>query len=150
MEFVQSIINTLSDPPFLLPVALLVFIISLRTPAFWSRKGGLIALSLALIFFGASMFDPNFRKIVTKPDNVPIVMLIFLVGFFVWLALHQAFENDRRIEQGLPPREKELTNDKVWVWPDLVYTEFISTVIFGAVMVIWSVFLKAPLEEPAR
>ncbi|PYU99322.1 MAG: hypothetical protein DMG10_25430 [Acidobacteria bacterium] len=150
MEFVQTAINTLADPKFLLPIALLMLIISLRTPAFWSTKGGLVALSLILAFFAVSMLNPNFRKIVTKPDNVPIVMLIFLVGFFVWLAMHQGFENDRRTEQGLPSKEKEVTNDKVWVWPDLVYTEFISTVIFGAVMVIWSVFLKAPLEEPAN
>src|SRR5919197_3426137 len=87
MEFVQTAINTLADPKFLLPIALLMLMISLRTPAFWSTRGGLVALSVILAFFALSMFYPNFRKIVTTPDNVPIVMLIFLVGFFVWLAM---------------------------------------------------------------
>ena len=150
MGFIKGIVNTLADPKLLLPLALVIYLISLRTPAFWSRKGGLIALALVLGFFAVSLFDPNFRIIVTKPDNVPIVALIFLVGFFVWLAMHQAFENDRRVEQRLSPVEKETTDQKVWVWPDLVYTELICMVIFGAVMVLWSVFLKAPLEEPAN
>lgn len=150
MEFVKHLVNLLADPKLLLPIALLVFLISLRGPAFWSKKGGLIALGSVLGFMGLSLVDPNFRIIVTKPDNVPIVALLFLVGFFTWLAMHQAFENDRRIEQGLLPNEKETTNDKVWVWPDLVYTELLSMVIFGAVMILWSVFLKAPLEEPAN
>lgn len=150
MEFVQHLVNLLADPKLLLPIALVVFLIAVRTPAFWSKKGGLIALGSVLGFMGLSLFDPNFRIIVTKPDNVPIVALLFLVGFFTWLAMHQAFENDRRIEQGLLPNEKETTNDRVWVWPDLVYTELLSMVIFGAVMILWSVFLKAPLEEPAN
>jgi hypothetical protein len=150
MEFVKDIINTLSDPRLLLPIAIVIFLISLRRPAFWSIKGGLIALAAVLVFMGVSAFDPNFRVIITKPDNVPIVALIFLVGFFTWLAMHQAFENDRRTAQGGIPVEKETTNDKVWVWPDLVYTELIAMVIFGAVMIIWSIFLKAPLEGPAN
>ncbi len=150
MGFLKGIVNTLADPKLLLPLALVIYLISLRSPSFWSRKGGLIALALVLGFFGVSLLDRNFRIIVTKPDNVPIVALIFLVGFFVWLAMHQAFENDRRVEKQLPPAEKETTNDKVWVWPDLVYTELICMVIFSAVMVVWSVFLKAPLEEPAN
>jgi hypothetical protein len=29
----------------------------------------------------------NFRQIVTKPDNVPIVGLIFLLVFFVWYSI---------------------------------------------------------------
>lgn len=150
MDFLKSIINTISDPQFLLPIALIVFLISLRIPTFWSRKGGLIALGSVLVFMALSLMDPNFRIIVTKPDNVPIVALIFLVGFFTWLSMNQAFENDRRIRQGQPPQEKETAGDKVWVWPDLVYTELLCMVIFSAVMILWSVALKAPLEEPAN
>jgi Cytochrome b(C-terminal)/b6/petD len=150
MEFIRTTINWLSDPTRLLPIAAILFLISIRIPAFWSRKGGLVALGLVTGFMGISLLDPNFRIIVTKPDNVPIVGLIFLVGFFTWLALHQGFANDRRIAEGKLPAEKETTSDKVWVWPDLVYTELISMVIFGAVMIVWSGYLKAPLEEPAN
>src|SRR5262249_43559547 len=128
MHFLKNIINTLSDPTFLLPIAAVIFLISLRRPAFWTKKGGLIALALVTGFMAVSLFDPNFRIIVTKPDNVPIVSLIFLVGFFTWLAMHQAFENDRRVGEGKLPLEKDTAGDKVWVWPDLVYTELISMV----------------------
>ena len=50
---------------------------------------GLVAwaiVNLFLLYFGLSMTDFDFRDIVTKPDNVPIVGLIVLVGFFTWLA----------------------------------------------------------------
>ena len=73
---------------------------------------------------GISLLDPNFRIIVTKPDNVPIVGLIFLVGFFTWLALHQGFANDRRIEEGKLPAEKETPairsgSGPIWFTPSL-------------------------------
>ena len=44
----------------------------------------------AVAFLGVSMLDPNFALIVKKPDNVPIVAMLFLVGFFLWLSMHQA------------------------------------------------------------
>ena len=40
-------------------------------------------------FFVFGVFDPNFRLIVTKPDNVPIVGLIFLLVFFVWYSMRE-------------------------------------------------------------
>ncbi|MBI4563908.1 MAG: cytochrome C [Planctomycetes bacterium] len=103
-----------------------------------------------VLFFIASWSDPNFNKIVTKPDNVPIVSLVFILGFFLWLSLRQAAINDERIERGEPPREATEANDRVLVWPDLVYSELICMVIFTAVLVLWSVFIPAPLEEPAN
>ncbi len=98
-------------------------------------------LQAGLLFSGWAMTDNNFKNIITKPDNVPIVILIFSVGFTTWLAMRQAVINDERLEMGEPPLEK-LEDEKVLVWPDLVYTELIS-------MVVWAVFLKAPLEQPA-
>jgi len=38
----------------------------------------------------------------------------------------------------------------VFSWPDLVYVELICLVVVMAVMIVWSIFLKAPLEEPAN
>ena len=37
--------------------------------------------------------------IVSTPDNVPIVLLLFLVPFYTWYGLRQAFANDRLIAQ---------------------------------------------------
>ena len=47
-----------------------------------------------------------------------------------------------------PPLEA-VDNDKVFVWPDLVYIELICMVALMAVLLAWSILLKAPLEEPA-
>jgi hypothetical protein len=104
--------------------------------------------NLMLLGLGLSMPDPNFFAIVAKPDNVPIVALVFLLAFFTWLATYRAVENDRRIEEGLPPVEK-LDNEKVLVWPDLVYTEMICMIALSALLIFWAIWLQAPLEEPA-
>jgi hypothetical protein len=101
-----------------------------------------------LLFLGLSMPDPNFFAIVAKPYNVPIVALVFLLAFFTWLATYRAVENDKRTEEGLPPVEK-LDDEKVLVWPDLVYTEMICMIALSAVLIFWAIWLQAPLEEPA-
>jgi hypothetical protein len=105
-------------------------------------------LNAALVLMGLSMADENFASIVMKPDNVPIVGLVFLLAFFTWLATSKAVANDDRIAQGLPPLEK-LDDEKVLVWPDLVYTELICMVAVTAFLLVWAIFLQAPLEEPA-
>jgi quinol-cytochrome oxidoreductase complex cytochrome b subunit len=101
------------------------------------------------VFFIFGTFDFNFRQIVTKPDNVPIVGLIFLLAFFVWYSIREGVLNDRRIAAGQGPIEKA-ESDRVWVWPDLVYTELISLILCSVVLIVWSIFLKAPLEQPAN
>jgi hypothetical protein len=101
------------------------------------------------LFFIFGAFDANFRLIMTKPDNVPIVGLIFLLMFLTWYSMREAVLNDRRIAAGQGPIEKA-ESDRVWVWPDLVYTELISLVLCSVVLILWSIFLKAPLEQPAN
>ncbi len=105
-------------------------------------------MNLFLLYFGLSMTDFDFRDIVTKPDNVPIVGLIVLVGFFTWLSLRRAVINDARMAQGLPNLE-ELEPEKTLTWPDLVYTELICMVALTIVLVLWGIALQAPLEQPA-
>ncbi|MEX0678992.1 MAG: hypothetical protein WD063_18100 [Pirellulales bacterium] len=109
---------------------------------------GWVLLNLSLVIMGISMVDQNFAAIVTKPDNVPIVGLVFLLGFFNWVAMSKAVKNDDRIKQGLPPVEK-LDDEKVLVWPDLVYTELICMVALTALLLVWGIALQAPLEGPA-
>jgi hypothetical protein len=105
-------------------------------------------LNLGLLFGGLSISDGDFRANITKPDNVPIVGLVFVLGFFTWLAFRKAVINDERIAEGRPPAEKE-DDDKVLVWPDLVYTELICMVVITIILVVWAVSLPAPLEQPA-
>ena len=52
------------------------------------------------------------------------------------------------MEKGEPPLEK-LDDEKVLVWPDLVYTEMICMIALTAVLIFWAIWLQAPLEEPA-
>ena len=105
-------------------------------------------LNLSLLVMGLAMTDPNFAAIVTKPDNVPIVSMVFLLGFFTWLAAYKAVQNDERTARGEVPLEK-LDDEKVLVWPDLVYTELICMIALTALLLVWAIALKAPLEEPA-
>ena len=65
-----------------------------------------------------------------------------------WLYFKRAVDNDQRIAAGKPLFEQE-DNEKVLVWPDLVYTELIAMIVCTFVLVVWAVFLKAPLEQPA-
>src|SRR5688572_958990 len=108
---------------------------------------GLLGLLFVCFVFGG--FDPNFRLIITKPDNVPIVGLSFLLVFFTWYSMREAVLNDRRIAAGQGPVE-EAASDRVWVWPDLVYTELISLIVCSVVLIVWPIVLKAPLEQPAN
>jgi hypothetical protein len=150
MNFIKGLINGIADPRlfFLLAVAALILIVWKRERLV-SNAVGYGALGILTIFFIFGTFDPNFRLIVTKPDNVPIVGLIFLLVFFIWYSIREAVLNDRRIDAGQGPIEKA-ESDRVWVWPDLVYTELISLVVCSVVLIVWSIFLKAPLEQPAN
>ncbi len=46
--------------------------------------------------------------------------------------------------------EKDVSPDRVHVWPYLVRLELIATIIAIAVLLVWSVAIDAPLEEPAN
>lgn len=129
--------------------AVVGFILFLRFRAVLTQP--LIAwgiLDLGLLASGWSMTDPSFRLIITKEDNVPIVMLVFTVGFFTWLAFRKGVLNDERLARGEAPLEK-MEDEKVLVWPDLVYTELIAMIVITFILVVWAVLLKAPLEQPA-
>jgi len=150
MDFIKGIFNFLADPRlfFLLSVAALVVLVWKREQMATNRAGyGL--LGLLALFFVFGMFDANFWLIVVKPDNVPIVGLIFLLVFFTWYSVREGVKNDQRLRAGQPPIEKE-EEGRVWVWPDLVYTELISLILCSVLLIVWSIVLKAPLEQPAN
>lgn len=148
-NFVKDAFNAASNPVtfFALSTILFVAIIWLRE---WLVKPtvGWILLNLSCLYLALSMTDYDFRQIVGKPDNVPIVAMLFIVGFFTWLAFQRAVDNDKRRAEGRPLFEQE-KNEKVLVWPDLVYSELICMVLLTALLVAWGIVLQAPLEEPA-
>ena len=149
MRLVRDFINGLANPRlfFLVSVAALLLIIWKREQ-FASKAVGYGLLGFLALFLVLGYFDANFQLIILKPDNVPIVGLIFLIVFFTWYSIRQGVINDQRIARGEGPIEKQ-ESDRVWVWPDLVYTELISLILCSVVLIVWSIVLKAPLEQPA-
>ncbi len=45
-------------------------------------------------------FVEHFLLILTKPDNVPIVGMLFVLVFFMGWGLKEGLRNDKLIEQG--------------------------------------------------
>src|SRR5450759_2056441 len=100
--------------------------------------------------------------ILSTPDNVPIVLLLFVVPFYTWYGLRQAFANDRLIAQLEANPEMAKTHHRktqpwrpewareVHVWPYLLRIEFLAAIILTIILMVWSITLTATLEEPAN
>ena len=100
--------------------------------------------------------------IASTPDNVPIVALLPLVIFYCWLAFKQARANDQLIAQlEADPALAKTHHRKTWpfkagwqkeihVWPFLLRVEFLAAIIVTIILMVWSITLSAPLEEPAN
>jgi hypothetical protein len=147
-----ALIGIFIRPLLYLAVAyfLLMFALSHLGPRLWDRRVGKWLLIFGLAGFFISFLDPNFYLIAAKPDNVPIGGMIFLLGIFTWIALRKAYLNDQQIAVGGTPWEKTESDEKLFVWPDLVYTELLCMILLTILMIVWSVALRAPLEEAAN
>src|SRR6201988_2653250 len=116
----KEIINAITAPYYLITAAAILLLVSLKYPAkFYTNRSAAIVFTCMFAFLGISIIDPNFRLIVTKPDNVPIVGMLFLVPFFTWFSMREAVRNDQRTSEGKPLVEQEETAEKVLTWPDL-------------------------------
>lgn len=101
-------------------------------------------------------------EIVSKPDNVPILMMMVLVPLYTWYGLRQARANDRLIRQLEADPELAKTHHRttfpykrgwarqVHVWPYLLKIEFLVAMLVTVLLIVWSIALDAPLEEPAN
>ncbi|MGQ0552768.1 MAG: hypothetical protein ACT4PU_06065 [Planctomycetota bacterium] len=150
METFEKIINALAAPEPFMALATLAFLLVIWKPRLIFRPAVMacIAIGTAAFFFvGAQNHD--FLLIITKGDNMPIVIMIFALMGCLYLGLRQAVVNDMRIEKGEPPMEALESNKKVLVWPDLIFPEFILTVLLSAAFIWWAIQVEAPLEEPA-
>ncbi len=149
IDSIKNAINYICQPHWFLILSVAAFAFFLAQYRWLTRPAVAGSLgAFGTLFFLVSCVDPNFRSIVTKADNVPIVMMMFSVGFLIWLSFRQAAVNDENMERGRPLLESG-SDDKVLVWPDLVYIEFISLIICTAFLTVWAILLRAPLEQPA-
>src|SRR5687768_9340401 len=124
-EPVKDLINWLTEPSKFLSICTLIFVLMLVLYKWWTKP--LIFWTIFVlfcVFYFGSIADPDFKSIVAKPDNVPITIMVVTVMLCVWVAFRRAAMNDSRIAAGLPLVEED-RDDKVLVWPDLVYTELI-------------------------
>jgi len=163
MSFIKSFIDFLSAPTisFTLLTVAFPFIFpptdwfdkknrQLGLYKLWTNKGALYIFTAITLFFIVGYFDQFFYLTMTKPDNIPIILMIYSMIFVIWLGMKKSYINDERIDNGEKPVEWNDPEDKVLVWPDLVYIELIALIIFMVGLIIWSILIGAPLEEPAN
>ncbi len=81
----------------------------------------------------------------TKPDNIPIIILLVAVAGYSWWALRRGLRNDR---QGF--LDEERLSDRIQVWPYLVRIEFLAAIAVMLLLVVWSITIDAPLEDAAN
>jgi hypothetical protein len=150
VETFQNVFNALARPEIFIGLATAVFALYIVKLRFMMRPAVALAVALATVaFFVIGAQNHDFATILKKGDNMPIVIMIFSIMGCLYVALRQATVNDMRMERGEPPREALESNRKVLVWPDLVFSEFIVTVILSAIFIWWAIHVEAPIEEPA-
>lgn len=151
MEAIKHLINILSNPVIYFSGFCIAWWWLMKYPHVWTEPK-IIKRVLwgSFIGLGFALTDHNFAKEALKPDNVPIWLMSYGVGFFFWLSIRRGVLNDRLAAEGKPNLEKVESDKKVYTWPDLVYSELVCMVLFTAFLFAWAIILKAPLEEPAN
>jgi hypothetical protein len=149
---IKEFINYLSSPLYSFTGVMAFFFFTVKRPDIvGSKRFGLISLVSILVIFGWMLADPVFFSVISLPDNIPIIILNAVVLWSWWFAIHKGVENDKRIAAGEGPLEGTPENrEKVWAWPNLVYTELFAGIACTVFLIVWAIFFKAPLEEPAN
>ncbi len=153
LDSIQAIIDRLFAPEILVTTSIVLLLLFFKYRKFCTQNKWMIMLILGgpVVYFALSAFEENFWVQFSKPDNLPITLMLWLVIFFVWLAMRKGVENDERVAAGKPVAEdtKE-QKEKVFVWPDLIYIEFLVLLAVFIGLLVWSILVPAPLEEPAN
>lgn len=146
LEFV----NWMTSPVVFTTWTIVLFFLAMRYYRTWTKPRYALAVGGVIVgIFGVFCLNDWFFYQMTKPRHVPAVGILALMTFFTWLSLRQAAINDAYIEKGLEIPEKAEAEKEVLTWPDLVFTEFISTLFVSVILMVWALTLSAPLEEPA-
>src|SRR5437867_11672468 len=148
-EAFKGLANVMANPwlSFSLATFGLLLMLKFRRYVFnWWIGSLVLAVEAAVVLVG--MRDRNFALIVGKPDNVPITMMLFISTFVLWLSMVQAVNNERRTEQKLPSDERETSQQKTWVCPDLLYIEFIGLILRMVALLVSPIRLRSRLVPP--
>jgi len=148
----KEFINYMADPIRSFPIVCVLFVLMMKYyRVIGTKKFAWISVLLLTPVYLWFMADPNFFAIILWPDNIPISILIFLIAFLTWYALYRCATNDARLEAGEGPIEGTPENrEKVWCWPNLVYSELFMIIACTIFLIVWAIIFKAPLEEPAN
>src|SRR5438094_9794523 len=100
-------------------------------------------------------------EILSAPDNVPIIAMIPLLAFYIYLAWKQASANDVLIAQlETNPSLAKTHHRKAWpfhpgwakevhVCPFLLLVEFLAAIIVNILLIVLTITLNTPIEQPA-
>ena len=127
IDIFKTIINVLSTPTvsFTILTILIPFIFPpsdwfekwnrrLGLYKLWTKTGCALGMGVITFFFIVGYFDPNFNITLTKPDNFPIVLMIYSMFFFIWLGMYKAHINDERLDKGAERVQHQPTLTSHW------------------------------------
>ncbi|MCC6149254.1 MAG: cytochrome C [Planctomycetes bacterium] len=98
----------------------------------------------------------------SKPDNIPMPILLVMTVAYLFMSFRQAYRNDKIIARleanpalAAKHHRKWEPYHKSWakrlhVWPYLLRIEFIGALFVFIFLLLWSIAFNAPLEEPAN
>ena len=99
---------------------------------------------------------------ISLPDNVPIVLLLILVPFYVWMSFRMARRNDALIAQLEADPELAKTHHRtpfpykkgwpktVQVWPHLLKREFLAAIIVTIISVIMTILAVTSFSHQSQ
>src|SRR5262245_47911046 len=124
LHYLFALVNKLCEPVTFYTLTTLLFFAALRFRALIVKP--IVAGSIGfagIIFLGLSLFNEQFKREATKADNAPIWIMLVISSVCMWAAFWQAVNNDNRIRKGEPTDEAVVSQEKLHVWPYLVYLE---------------------------
>ena len=83
MDWFRSAVDWVCNPPILFTLIFVLFFVAYlwkKLSWIWTPRAAAVLFALGIAFVAFGMTDPNFRAIVSKPDNVPIVAMLFWWG----------------------------------------------------------------------
>ena len=114
----RGFLDRIMGPTLFMVGSTVVLGLLLRGPQIFHATGGRLGgAESGVVVHGYALTDPDFAAIVSKPDNVPIVGLIFLLGFFTWLSARKAVLNDRATLPRPRAAGRRKTTSRCWSGP---------------------------------